>query len=166
MPHVIGTQRRDRAEDAPAHRGRLPAAPDRHRPRLADRVRRGPQGRPAHLPVPPRPALGRTPPSRRPSAPPRPARAVTPPTRSGSWSGTRTLPAVAATLGVADETSVAAVVPALAAWHEQRQTQRRRRRLASPASPGSRWPPPPPRRSAATGWPSSRRPTTRGPRPS
>ncbi|POX58505.1 beta-ketoacyl synthase [Streptomyces sp. Ru62] len=29
--------------------------------------------------------------------------------------------AVAATLGVADETSVAAVVPALAAWHEQRQ---------------------------------------------
>ncbi|KMS89077.1 beta-ketoacyl synthase [Streptomyces regensis] len=31
------------------------------------------------------------------------------------------VPAVAATLGVADETSVAAVVPALAAWHEQRQ---------------------------------------------
>nr|WP_225828333.1 type I polyketide synthase [Streptomyces sp. TML10] len=30
--------------------------------------------------------------------------------------------AVAATLGVADETSVATVVPALAAWHEQRQT--------------------------------------------
>ncbi|MFI5973414.1 type I polyketide synthase [Streptomyces sp. NPDC051452] len=30
--------------------------------------------------------------------------------------------AVAATLGVADETSVAAVVPALAAWHEQRRT--------------------------------------------
>ncbi|AKN74606.1 beta-ketoacyl synthase [Streptomyces sp. PBH53] len=34
----------------------------------------------------------------------------------------RDVPAVAATLGVADETSVAAVVPALAAWHEQRQT--------------------------------------------